>query len=303
MPGNFDMSLGQSMVLGSDFQVQRGTLDVSQQANVVPESTTNPVVVFDPATRRLVAKNVGEAPIGVTVGDKVAHALVRVGAPPIVQANGKLVIEPGSLILAPGQAERLTVSIETENGEKIDRTGSAIYRVADPSIASIDDGIGRVKALKEGKTTIMVNIAGMPVASVPLEVTGEEIKEISADPASLQLPVGGVSGLRVFGRADKSGLKEMFAQPDLKATPRKPNVVDTDGDVVKGKAEGDDTIDVGWKGKVKTEVPIKVTANAISGLDINPKNATISTNSTGGVNYEVTGMRGGNKVVLNRGQG
>jgi hypothetical protein len=234
------------------------------------------------------------------VGDKLTHAHVRV-LPPIIQKDGKLVVEPGSIILAPGQAERMTVNIETADGEKIDRTGSAIYKVADPSIASIDDGIGRVKALKEGKTTIMVNIAGMPSLSVPLEVTGEEIKEISAEPASLQLPVGGVSPLMVFGRADKSGLKEMFAQPDLKGTPRKTGTVEVNGDMVTGKAEGDDTIDVSWRNKLKVEVPVKVVANAITGLDISPKDKTINTSQ--GVTYEVTGMRGSNRVVLGANDG
>ena len=57
----------------------------------------------------------------------------------------------------------------------------------------------------------------------------------------------------MFGRADRSGLKELFAQPDLKAAPRKPDVVDVNGDVVRGKAIGDDTIDVAWRDKLKLE--------------------------------------------------
>ena len=298
VPGAITMPMDSSLHMGSDIQVMRGNLDVSQQANVVPESPG--VVEFDPATRTLKAKNVGQVTLGVTVGNQLTHAQVTVGNP-VVQVNGKLVVEPGALILAPGQADRLTVYIETADGEKVDRTVSAVYKVVDPTIAGIDDGIARVKALKPGNTTILVTIAGATPVSVPLEVTNEEIKELTADPASLEMAVGSVNGLRIFGRADKSGQKELFVQPDLKATPRKPNVVETEADSVKAKAEGDDTIDVAWRNKLKLEVPVKVTANAITGLQIDPKECTINTNQ--GKTYEVSAMRGGNRVVLTTADG
>src|SRR5262249_30255644 len=105
-----------------------------------------------------------------------------------------------------------------------------------------------------------------------------------------------VKPLRVFGRADRSGVKELFPQPDLKTVPRKPDVVDVAGDIVRGKAIGDDTIDVAWRDKLKIEVPAKVTATEFTGLRIDPTNATINTNE--GKTYEVSAMRGGNRVVL-----
>jgi hypothetical protein len=293
VPGAIEMSLGQNLQLGSDVQVLRGSLDVSQQAAVVPESPG--VVAFDPATRSLTAKNLGEVTLGVTVGDKLARARVRVGALAIV-AGGKLVVEPGSLLLAPGQADRLTVYIETPNGDKIDRTGSAGYTADDPAVAGIDEGIARVKALKTGKTNIAVKVAGFAPVAVPLEVTNEEIKELTADPATEEMAVSEVKALRVFGRADKSGLKELFPQSDLKAAPRKPDVAEVVGDVVRGKTVGEDTIDVAWRDKLKLEVPAKVTENTITGLQIDPKEFTINTSE--GKTYEVSAMRGGNRVIL-----
>ena len=137
VPGIIEMPQGSSLQVGSDVQVLRGNLDVSQQANVTPESPG--IVEFDPATRTLKAKNIGQLTIGVTVGDKLARAVVNVGPPAIL--TGKLVVEPGSLVLAAGQAERLSVYVETPGGDRIDETGVALYRSQDSSIAAVDNGI------------------------------------------------------------------------------------------------------------------------------------------------------------------
>ena len=114
---------GQRLQLGSDVQVLRGSLDVSQNANVVPDSPG--IVAFDPETRTLTAKNMGQVTVGVTLGDKLTHAVVKVGPPPVLA--GKLVVEPGSLVLAPGQADRLSVYVQTPGyplagRDKIDQT-------------------------------------------------------------------------------------------------------------------------------------------------------------------------------------
>jgi hypothetical protein len=292
VPGVIEMPQGSVLQLGNDIQVLRGSLDVSQQANITPESPG--VVEYNPATRLLKAINPGQVTIGVTVGDKLTRAVVNVGAPPILE--GKLVMQPGSLILAPGQADRLTVYAETKNGDHVDETGNALFRSEDPSIAAVDDGIARVRALKPGKTNIVATVAGMPSVSVPLEVTNEDIKELTAEPARQEMTVSEVRPLRIFGRADRSGLREMFPQPDLKAAPRTADVVDVNGDIVRGKAIGEDTIDVAWRDKLKLELPAKVTANELTGLQIDPKDFTINTNQ--GKTYEISAMRGGKRVIL-----
>ena len=76
----------------------RGDLDVSQQAMAVPESPG--VVRFDPATRTLTAIGVGEVPLGITMGDKIARVRVIV-RPRAVEPGSKLVVEPGSLRPCP----------------------------------------------------------------------------------------------------------------------------------------------------------------------------------------------------------
>ena len=299
VPGVIEMPQGSSLQFGSDVQVLRGNLDVSQQANVTPESPG--IVEYNAATHSLTARNIGQVTIGVTEGDKLARALVKVGPPPILA--GRLVVEPGSLVLAAGQAERLSVYVETPSGERVDETGVALFRSGDSSIAAVDNGIARVKALKLGKTNIVAVVAGMAPVSVPLEVTNDEIKELTAEPAKEEMAVSESKPLRVFGSADHSGLKEMFPQPDLKAAQaaEKPDIVDVNGDAVRGKAIGDDMIDVAWRDRLKLEVPAQVTANQITGLRIDPMDSTINTGE--GIQELVRGLgplRGGNRVVADR---
>ncbi len=164
-------------------------------------------------------------------------------------------------------------------------------------MASVDEAIGRVRALKPGKTEIKVLVAGQ-TATVPVEVTNEEITELTANPAALEMAAGEHAHLQVFGRAATSGLKEMFPQPDLKVAPEKGGTVDViGGEDVQAKAIGKDTINVAWRDKLKIAVPVKVAANTITDLQINPApEKTINIGQA--VTYEVSGMRGGNRVIL-----
>ncbi|MGO9109380.1 MAG: Ig domain-containing protein [Thermoguttaceae bacterium] len=290
-PKTIEMLVGESQQLGDSIRITRGGLDVSQQATAVPESPG--VVRFDPATRTLTAVGTGEVPLGVTMGDKIARVLVVV-RPRGAEVGSKLVVEPGSLILAPGQADRLTAYLETPSGEKI--TTMAAYTVANPSVAGVDEPIGRIRALKPGKTKVNVFVVGQE-ATVPVEVTNEEITELRADPPALEMASGDHQHLQLFGRAVTSGLKEMFPQTDLKVAPQKFTTVDViGGEDVQAKAIGDDTIDVSWRDKIKITVPVKVAANTITDLQIAPNSTTVNTGQA--VPYLVSAMRGGNRVVL-----
>jgi hypothetical protein len=291
-PKTIEMFLGESQQLGDSIRVMRGDLDVSQQATAVPESPG--VVRFDPATRTLTAIGTGAVPLGIAMGDKLARVLVVV-RPHGVEPGSKLVVEPGSLILAPGQADRLSVFVEMPSGEKV--SANAVYKVTDPAVAGVDEAIGRVRALQPGRTEIKVFVLGLEPATVPVEVTSEAIAELIADPAVLEMAAGDHAHLRVFGRAPTSGLKEMFPQSDLKVAPRKTDTVDVvGGEDVQAKAIGEDTIDVAWRDKLKIAVPVKVAANAITNLQIDPNPATINTGQA--LTYQVSAMRGGNRVIL-----
>ena len=133
-------------------------------------------------------------------------------------------------------------------------------------MAGVDDSIGRVAGLQAGEDRNQgFRRRSENSATVPVEVTKEEITALTADPPRLEMAAGDHRHLQVFGQAATSGLKEMFPQSDLKVAPQKGGTVDViGGEDVQAKAIGDDTIDVSWQNKLKLEVPVNVMANAIS---------------------------------------
>jgi hypothetical protein len=291
-PQIIQMYEGETQQLGDAIRVLREDLDVSQQATAVPESPG--VVQFDPATHSLHAIQVGEVPLGIAMGDKVTQVKVVV-RPHAFEVGSKLVVEPGSVILAPGQAERLTANIETPSGDKL--ATMAALKSADPTVVSIDEATGRIRALKPGKTEVKAFVVGMPTATVPVEVTSEEITELGADPTALNMAVGDHQHLRIFGKAPSSGTKEMFPQQDLVVAAQNPSTVDViGGEDVQAKAIGTDTINAAWRGKLKVAVPVRVAADTISGLQIEPRTLTVHPGQA--VTYGISATRNGNSVIL-----
>jgi hypothetical protein len=293
-PKTIVMHVGESLRMGSDVNVYRGEMNVSENCEVVPESPG--VVVYVPETKSLVAKNEGRVPLGIAVGDKVTRIEVEV-RPQSVEFEGTLSIEPASMILAPGQAERVRVFLDTKDGQHIDRTSSAVIKAIPSDVATIDDKLSRVCAVKPGKAQIVAAVGNLVSGKASLEVVDEDITEILADPADVQMPVGGDGPVSIFGRAKTPGLKELFPQEGLKVVPNKSGVVELLGtEVVRGKAEGEDALAVSLNDKLKTQVAVKVLANAVGNLQIDPVVKTITTNE--GITYEVTGIRGGQRVIL-----
>ena len=222
--------------------------------------------------------------------------------PQSIEDEGTLSIEPASIILAPGQAERVRVYLDTKDGQHIDRTASAVIKTIPPAIATIDDKLSRVCAISPGKAQIVAAVGNLVSAKASLEVVNEEITDISADPADIQVLIGGDAPVAIYGRAKTPGFKELFPQDDLKVVPNKSDIVDVlGGELVRGKAEGDDALAVSLRNKLKASVIVKVVANTSSDLQIDPGVKTINTNQ--GVTYEVSVLRNRRREIVTAGEG
>ena len=257
----------------------------------MPESPG--VVRFDAATRTLNAVGTGTVPLGITMGDKLTRVRATV-RPHGVEKDSKLVVEPGSLILAPGQADRLSIYLETPSGEKVSTLAG--FKVADPSVVGLDEVIGRVRALQPGKTEIKVFLPGKEV-TVPVEITREEITELAADPAALEeMAVGDRADLRISGRGDlgrQGDVPAVRSQGGAAEGPRGRRC-GRRGGASQGRRPRHDRRRL--RDKLKVAVPVKVAANTLTDLQISPSERTINTSQA--VTYEVSGLRNGTRVVL-----
>jgi len=104
------------------------------------------------------------------------HLVAAVAVPAIVAvecraADSQPVISPAVVQLdRPESTQQLLVSTTVADGRAVDATRTAKYRSADVTIAIVDE-FGLVEPLKDGKTSIVVDVDGKSL-SVPVEVTG-----------------------------------------------------------------------------------------------------------------------------------
>ena len=265
-PKTIILHVGESVRVGSDIQVFRGDLDVSQQCEVVPEMAG--VVRYVPDTRALVGERVGKIPVAFAMGDKVRRTLVEV-LPNTGAIEGEVVIEPPSSTLAPGQCETLRVYVVTKDGDRVDRTASAVLRSSDPQAVSIQGD--RICAMGPGKSTIKAAVSGAQKPGTAFaQVNQEEISSVIVDPARLDMSVGETARVQILGQAP-CGTHEIFPQPDLKVSTAKQGVVSITGsDEVRALTVGQDSISVVWRNKPAQQVQVNVGDNPMAGLKIEP---------------------------------
>ena len=134
-------------------------------------------------------------------------------------------------------------------------------------MAGVDEAIGRVRALKPGKTEIKVFVLGLNRPRFPWKSRTEEITELTAEPAVAgdgrrRAPT--LAGLRPGRRLRAS--RRCSRSPISRSAPQKGGTVDViGGEDVQAKAIGEDTIDIAWRDKLKIAVPVKVAANVDHG--------------------------------------
>jgi len=291
-PKTIVLGEGQSVRIGSDVQVFRGDLDVSQQCYVVPELPG--VVKWVPENRSLVGERAGTVPVGIGVGDKVFRTMIEV-RPNAALVNGEVVIEPAKVLLAPGQADMLRVYVLTPEGDRVDRTASAVFRSSDENTVKVING--RACAVAPGKAQIKAVVSGANrQGDASVEVLNEEIAELAVNPQQLAMSVGDNTALQIFGRAPTAGTHEMFDQAELRVAPAKQGVVATAGNQVRALAPGQDAIDVAYRDKLRQQVQVSVGNNPYTDLRIEPPSATIHAGDA--LTYQVTAMRGGQRQML-----
>ena len=273
--------------------VMRGDMDVSSMVQVTPEMPG--VVAFSPITRALTGLRVGRVPVAFSLGDKIRRTEIEVQPPVEVAAgDGNVMIEPAATTLAVGQCESLRVFIVTNNGDRVDRTSTAVFKMTNPATAKMMGE--RVCATAPGSADILAIVGALKPGRASVNVTGDPITDVTVDPKQIDLSVGDSAQISIFGRA-ASGFKELFPQADLHVSTARQGIIALAGvDGVRGLAIGQDTINVNWKSLPPQQIQVNVANNPYTDLRIEPSQQAISVGAT--VPYQITAMRGGQRQVL-----
>ncbi len=294
---SIEMIVGESRRVGVDLGVFRGNADFSRSAQVT--SALPGVVRYDPLTHSLVGVAPGTAGVTFAWGDKLATTMVRVL--PAGVMDGRIVVEPSSGLLSPGQALPLRVYVVTSDGRRIDRTTSAVLTSSNPSSVSIQGNLACAHG--PGAAEVM---AQLPESTTPgksyVTVNNTTVNELIIDPSRLAVSVGEIGRVRVLGRSD-AGMHLLFASPDLQLTAAGPNpgAVQVVGTDVQGITPGVADVVVNYQNRLSATVPVTVSDNPWTGLVLDPIRATVHPGQ--GVVYQASALRGGRRLVVTEADG
>lgn len=292
--------VGESIRVGVDLRVTRGPTDVSRACTVYP--ALRDVLRYDEATRCLVGVAPGTSPVSFILGKKLTDLMVEVvpGGP----LEGRVVVEPPSVILAPGQTIRPRVFLVTKDGMRIDRTEAATLNSSAPQQVMVrgfraTDRADHVLAVAPGTAEIT---ASLPEAAQPghatVMVNNEPITDLIVEPPRLDIAVGDSARLGILGRA-ASGTYELFPQDSLRLLAGGPNpaaIKIVDPNEIEAVGVGQAEVAVNYEDRLSCRVPVNVVANVLADLQIDPPRATIHPGE--GLVYQVTGTVGGQRRVL-----
>ena len=158
--GEREIMVGQTVTLRAVAAMSDGSSrDVSGDA---AWGSSNTVVCAAHAGGVIVAENAGICDVSVSFNSITTTASFAVV---ISTWTGEIIsIEiQGPHTLIAGQGDRYIIIANTPDGSQIDVTARATFSSSDPSVADVDRD-GRVAALAEGSTTIVVTADGLQVA-------------------------------------------------------------------------------------------------------------------------------------------
>ena len=287
------LRVGQSVGIGTDVLAIRGDVDFSRQCRVTPALPS--VVRYDSATHSLVGVSPGMSAVAFGYGDKLANVMVEVFLGE--RLAGEIVVEPGTGELAVGQALPLRVYVVTDDGRRIDRTTSAVWRSSAPgTIAMLGN---RVCAIAPGEAKVAAALPDVEgTGSAHVRVNNNPIEALAIDPSQIDMIPGDSMRVRVLGGA-ASGTHELFPQESLTLTPGGANpqaIRTTGGDIVEATTPGEATLNATWQNRLQAQAQVRVSQDTWSDLVLDPARATVHPGQ--GLVYQLSALRGGQRRVL-----
>ena len=300
-PSSLTMGLDETRHIGSDITITRDGADVSGQCLVSPAARN--LVDYRRERDSLVARGAGRTRVRFSLGGE-SVSLEVVVEPQTRATSGalRLVVEPASLNLAVGEEASLRVFRVSDTGQRADVTDAALLSSsAEPVVAVSGRG---VLGLIAGEADIAVRVSGVDApATVKAVVTDQPFSRLEVIPASVPLSVGERKTLTIAGTT-QSGRKRLGQHPDLKLTVggAKPDAVQIEsGHNLFGAQPGGAIVNCQWRDKPSKHVPVRVTADPLRDLTIEPSQAAVAVGET--VVFQVYARRGNSVVPLDADDG
>ena len=293
-PRGLRIKVGESKLLGRDVVVRRGDADLSDQVDA--DSSDPETVRYHRVDRSVEGITAGRATLTLKASGQTISLPILVE--PDDQPNqGRVWVEPESDTISVGQYVDLRVYLVSEDGQRIDRTGSATLVASDPQVLSVQRH--RVTGISAGNATIQARLPGLDQAgTASFEVISDEFTSLQFLPSPLSVDVGQRESFRVQA-VGPNGRRTLGDHPELKisVTGSNPNAVELSGNgEIRGATPGDATLNVSWKGLQADPVTVRVLDRAVTGLRIDPSSASVELN--GRQRIQVFATRGGAETAV-----
>ncbi len=276
-PRRVRLRIGETAWLGDDITVTRGGGDFSNNAEA---AVANPAIAqFNSETGALVGVAPGETMLAITLGQQSGSVAVEVL--PDEPSTGTVVVEPAVLSLSEGEVAEVRVFLIDENGQRIDRTASAIVRAQKADVLAVSGN--RLTGLAVGSSRIA---ALLPEAERPgfasATVDAEDYTQLTLSPPQMQLNVAEETGFSVFA-VGPNGRRELGEHPDLQITlgGAAPGSIELLGaQRVRGAAPGEARINVTWRDLPTRSIAVAVVDQTPDRLRIEPNDTTVAVHGT-----------------------
>lgn len=294
-PDRLRLQVGESKSIGSDITLKRDGVDFTPQASF----TSNAPSVFSVDENRGIVSGVapGQADLVITYGGQSETIPVEVVPVAVIDEDGTVVIEPATGTIAVGEAQPVRVFFQTESGQRIDRTGSAVLRSSDDAVLGVDGN--RVIGLSAGDARIAARIPESDDWTFgQFRVVAVDYERLVISPPRIDMSVGDEAAFRVFG-VGPNGRRELSDHPSLKVTAggSNPTAIEIIGvSRVRGAGAGEATLDVSWGNSLTAQAPVRVTNDPWTDLRIAPADATVEVGDQ--TSFTVFARRGGRERAL-----
>jgi hypothetical protein len=270
-PAALQLRVGESKWLGTDITVHRGGADVTEQAEA--SSSSPDIARYNPDLRFVEGILPGRAVLDLNVNGQTVSLPVEV-SPTTAIEGGRIVVEPASGKLAVGESLSLRIWAVGDDGQMIDRTGSAVLKTSDGKILAAAGT--KITGIAAGEASVTASLLGLGEAEAKFTVEVKKATAIRIVPSTIKLSVGERKALKVEA-AGPDGRIQLGSHPDLSltVTGRDTGAVDLQGLEIRGVSPGKATLQASWQGVQSKPVQVEVTDDPITGLQIEPSTARI----------------------------
>ena len=239
------------------------------------QSHDSRVIEFDPHGSVAHAKNTGTTVVSFRYGDRVADAEVEV-LPPAPPES--IVIVPENITVGVGTTTELKVLGKYADGNEVDVTNIAQWKLDDSTLARTFEG--GLEGTAEGSTTLHARFPTPPdsgkevVASTPLNVVHVNIDRLQVELLPNPVPVGQSSRMEIDGLTPEGESYSLNNSSHLTVHVEPSDVAQVDGEYLVGKKEGGGQLKLAYK-SVSHSHDFTVGARTGAAFAVAPLNVTI----------------------------